>query len=490
MTLYRECKFNVANLCKGINKLHSHKKAPFRGRNNNKRGEVLSRVLFSTLGMTDPIRYDFDGPLLHILRYYQPEKVYLFMTKRVCELADLDDRYRNSINRLCRQEDFPCEIIELRYEEIDNPQLFDIFYPIFEKELIAIYEANPGSQILVNLSSGTPQMKSACQLVALTAPFPILPIQVTTPNERENYGISNFELETFWQNNIDNHAELGSKNRCLEVESNNLRYLFLREAAISHLKSYDYNAALDVLKTVQTFVSEDALHLLEAAKHRKNMELRQAQVLANRVDYDLFPIKSSDVIDLFEYLLRLSLQQKTGELIEFVRGISPALTSLFENFLKVKCQRKVIQDYCYEAPRGSGYFKLSRSKLQKEAELLAHYDREFGSPYKDSYLSCATLLPMITFDCGPRGRNPDQNVVTRVQLMRAVEERIRNYAAHNIGAVTEEQFVKETGISSGKLLQHMFWMFKYTFPQLFKEEGDEWNSYDKMNIEIIRRLKR
>ena len=62
-----------------------------------------------------------------------------------------------SINRLCRQEDFPCEIIELRYEEIDNPQLFDIFYPIFEKELIAIYEANPGSQILVNLSSGTPR---------------------------------------------------------------------------------------------------------------------------------------------------------------------------------------------------------------------------------------------------------------------------------------------------------------------------------------------
>ena len=33
-------------------------------------------------------------------------------------------------------------------------------------------------------------MKSACQLVALTAPFPVLPIQVTTPNERENYGIS------------------------------------------------------------------------------------------------------------------------------------------------------------------------------------------------------------------------------------------------------------------------------------------------------------
>ena len=67
------------------------------------------------------------------------------------------------------------------------------------------------------------------------------------------------------------------------------------------------------------------------------MELRQAQVLANRVDYDLFPIKSSDVIDLFEYLLRLSLQQKR-EVIEFVRGISPLLRVCLRIF-KSKCQR-------------------------------------------------------------------------------------------------------------------------------------------------------
>jgi len=439
--------------------------------------------------MTDPIRYDFDGPLLHILRYYQPEKVYLFMTKRVCELADLDDRYRKSINRLCREKDFSCEIIELRYDEIDNPQLFDIFYPIFEKELIAIYEANPGNQILVNLSSGTPQMKSACQLVSLTAPFPVLPIQVTTPNERENYGVSNFELETFWQNNIDNHAELGSKNRCLEVESNNLRYLFLREAAISHIQSYDYHAALDVLKTIRTFVSEDALNLLKAAKHRKSMELKQALILAEKADFDLFPIKASDVIELFEYLLRLSLQQKTGELIEFVRGISPALTSLFESFLKVKCQRKVIQDYCYETPKESGCYKLSRDKLQREKDLLEHYDKEFGRPYRDNYLSCVTLLPMITFDCGPQGKNSNADIVQRAREMRAVEENIRNYAAHIIGEVTEEQFIKKAGITSAKLLQYMFWMFKYTFPQYFHDGDDVWNSYDKMNGEIIRRLK-
>jgi hypothetical protein len=114
-----------------------------------KGGVILQKILFSALGMTDPIKNDYDGPLLHIMRNYKPQKVYLFMTKRVCELADQDDRYRLQAARLCEKEGFDCELIELRYEEIDNPQRFDIFYPIFEKNLIDIYNSNPGCQILL-----------------------------------------------------------------------------------------------------------------------------------------------------------------------------------------------------------------------------------------------------------------------------------------------------------------------------------------------------
>ncbi len=449
----------------------------------------MKRILFSTIGMTDPIKNDYDGPLLHILRHYRPEKAYLFMTQRVCELADQDNRYQIHVERLCAQEGFHCEVIELRHDEIDKPQEFDIFYPLFEREIYAIHKDNPGSQILINLSSGTPQMKSACQLVALTTPFPVLPIQVTTPKERENYGSDNYDIEGAWENNIDNHSEMGPKNRCLAVEAHNLRFLFLREAAISHIEAYDYQAALDVLYSVGDFVSQDALDLLEAAKHRRNMELKEAAVLANKANYDLFPIKSSNVIALFEYLLRLKLQQKNMELMDFVRGISPALTNLFECFLEEKCKRRVKRDYCYESPKGSNYWKLSRSKLAQEKELLEHYDSIFFGGFKDTYLSCASLLPMIAFDCGPNGQSPNVDALKKAQEMRNVEEKIRNPAAHNIVAITEEQFEKEAGISSRKLLQYMMWMFKHTFPQHFSPEGEEWNSYDIMNDEIIRRLK-
>ena len=67
----------------------------------------MCKVLFSTLGMTDPIKNDYDGPLLHIMRHYRPQRVYLFMTKRICELADKDDRYRVQVVRLCEEKDSP-----------------------------------------------------------------------------------------------------------------------------------------------------------------------------------------------------------------------------------------------------------------------------------------------------------------------------------------------------------------------------------------------
>ena len=326
----------------------------------------MRRVLFSTLGMTDPIKNDYDGPFLHIMRYYKPQKVYLFMTQRVCELADQDDRYRIHASKLCKQEGFNCEIIELRYEDIDNPQEFDIFYPIFEKELINIHSKNADCQILINLSSGTPQMKSACHLLAITTPFPVVPIQVTTPNERENYGSPDYDLEKSWKNNLDNHPELEPKNRAKQVESENLRFLFLREAAISNINAYNYTAAFNILTAVKEFISEDVMRLLRAAQHRKNMELKEAERESKLAKYDLFPMKSSDVKELFEYLLLLGLQQKSGQLMDFVRGISPALSRLFEYFLQEKCRRKVKRDYCVQSSLDPDHWKIKRNKLEKK----------------------------------------------------------------------------------------------------------------------------
>ena len=57
-------------------------------------------ILFSPLGMTDPIRNNHDGPLLQICRKYKPDVIYLFMSQEVCDIDSKDNRYELCIQKL------------------------------------------------------------------------------------------------------------------------------------------------------------------------------------------------------------------------------------------------------------------------------------------------------------------------------------------------------------------------------------------------------
>ena len=43
------------------------------------------KVLLTFAGNTDPTRGQHDGPIIHICRYYKPEKIYLILTKEMEE---------------------------------------------------------------------------------------------------------------------------------------------------------------------------------------------------------------------------------------------------------------------------------------------------------------------------------------------------------------------------------------------------------------------
>lgn len=42
-------------------------------------------IYFSPIGNTDPIKYLYDGSMLHICRYYEPDVVYLYLSKEMAE---------------------------------------------------------------------------------------------------------------------------------------------------------------------------------------------------------------------------------------------------------------------------------------------------------------------------------------------------------------------------------------------------------------------
>ena len=47
----------------------------------------MKQILFSCIGTSDPLRGEHDGPMLHILRQYRPESVWLFLTSEIQSLA-------------------------------------------------------------------------------------------------------------------------------------------------------------------------------------------------------------------------------------------------------------------------------------------------------------------------------------------------------------------------------------------------------------------
>ena len=41
------------------------------------------KILFSPVGNTDPIKYFSDGSMIHIARVYQPDVIYLYLSKEI-----------------------------------------------------------------------------------------------------------------------------------------------------------------------------------------------------------------------------------------------------------------------------------------------------------------------------------------------------------------------------------------------------------------------
>ena len=54
---------------------------------------MARKYLFSPIGNTDPIKYLYDGSMIHICRYYQPDVVYLYLSKEMMENHKKDNRY-------------------------------------------------------------------------------------------------------------------------------------------------------------------------------------------------------------------------------------------------------------------------------------------------------------------------------------------------------------------------------------------------------------
>lgn len=432
-------------------------------------------VLFSPIGMTDPTRSNYDGPFLHILRQYRPRKAYIFMTKEICYYNQKDNRYEVMAKKLLPD----CEIVKLAYPQIEKAHDFVIFDEFFRDELQKIKNQNPTSEILINISSGTPQIIGSLYLLAALLPFEVTLVQVYTPEKGSNLKCENYCCENEWDNLMDNSSDQEIENRSNKIIPDNVRRKILTENIISHINKYDYRAALDLVNSAADLFTDNFKGLLELANYRLALDGSNVSSKLKQIDMpknDLFTVQTSGEDKLYEYILYLQIKLLKQELIDFTRGVSPIVADLFELYLG-KIMKNPIDDWT-EKRDGVPFF--IRRKMP--SDVLKYLDSQFRFEFRDSPVSTSNLFLIIQY----YHNNNSNAIFSKIEKLRKFDEKVRNIAAHEIIGIDEEYVQKMVGNSFEQILD----MIKYLFLQIFpKGKSNLWHDYDEMNQKLISYLK-
>lgn len=431
----------------------------------------MDKVLFTAVGSHDPIPENLrDGPMLHICRHYMPSKIYIYYTAEMNKVRLSDDRYRDAIKKLYEQYASEVEIFDLPDNDIINVQLFDSFMTPFRGHISDIRAENPDAELLVNISSGTPAMKSALLILSLTLPFKVTAIQVDTPNRSMNdpERISKYDSETHPYFNKDNAPD--SENRCHAETYPNISAVFGRESIVGHIKSYDYGAALREAKLLGELISPHALELLNGAINRMRMNIAPLKNVLRENESAAVKILSGDMMEIFEYSLWLRIKYERRDLSDYIRGFTPALFNLSKRYLA--------NSGVDLTPFINTYGKLTRNKLEASAdgrEYLGKLENQLGRVYNDGYPSSEIFIALIN------------EYSANIQLkeifgrLREFEKKIRNPVAHDIVFMDEAGVERSTGFALASVKND----YERAVNIVLNINADGWKVYEIMNDIII-----
>lgn len=441
---------------------------------------MSKRILFSPVGGTDPIKYLRDGSMLHICRHYRPDIIYLYLSHEMLEYHRKDNRYIDAINRLGIYLGHSFEIYLIERDELLDVQQYDLFYQDFRDEIVKIEkQMKDGDELLLNMASGTPAMKSALLVIATFAEYRYKAIQVSTPKRRINAEYEDreeYDNEINWELNEDNSGD--AENRCTEVKSLNLMRLMQIEIIKKHVMAYDYSAALAVTDKIKDDISEDAYVLLKIMNERVRLNRQAISRLIAGKEYDIYPVREGDKQKIFEYALVLQMKVAKKEYADFIRGVTPLVVDLLENILKNEC--KILLEDCCDTNGKDNVRKWNAEKLKKlglAVFLENEYRNSGGFKYGPVYAS--QIAKIISYKC----QNTD--LVSKVNEMTEIESKVRNVAAHEIVSVTDEWFRLRTGKNAEEILSLLKYLVQKAGIHVKKED---WQSYDRINEKIAQYL--
>ena len=446
-------------------------------------------ILFTCAGTTDPVRGGHDGGLLHIMRHYRPQKVYLFLSAEMVGFENKDHRFEKMFRYAAEKWGYTPEWFVER-SGIDNVADLDAV----NEPLCAFFrrteEENPGCRILVNLSSGSPQMKIVLAQLALSISHDVLGVQVSNPARKsgdsqrtndEKYVVDD-ELE------LNEDDEPGALNRCSEPRMLAMQRDRQRAQIRSLLARRDYRA----LETVCDELPPELAQLVRHLAARSDLQLEEAARLARglRLPFRLYPaLRATDegYKLLSEYYLLLRNLQLTQRYTEFVLRINPFLTQLLLHLLErsLPCPMADILE-----KRGDKRVCLSPDAMERcIPDIKRALEQATGrllEPGKDFSLYIGVPLLRVM---GGLSSPALLDVLDACEMLNRDQ---RNRAAHQLHAATQEQIEADCVDGKGRhyspaaLVRAFGQMLKAAYPEVCDEAL--FTIYDRCEDHILRQL--
>ncbi len=429
------------------------------------------KILFSPIGGTDPIKYERDGSMLHICRHYLPDVVYLYMSSEMLYYHEKDNRYVSSIEWLGNFLGHKFEVHLIERPELRNAHEYDVFYEDFREEIGKIEKGmEPGDELLLNMASGTPAMKSSLMVIATFAEYRFKAIQVSSPQKGMNEKYENrkdYDGEINCELNEDNDE--GAENRCKEVQCVGLVRLRKLEIIKKHILAYDYAAALSVASELKDGLPDDAYTMIRIADARIKLNQREISRLNKNLKYNIYPVSEGNKMRIFEYALGLQVKIARQEYADFIRGVTPLVVDVLELILERKCGIK-LESCCVK--NNMARWDLGKLKNMGLLELL---NQKYNGNFREGPVYSGHIAAII------EGRCEEMVLKQKISKMVELEGKVRNVAAHEMVSVTDEWFMEKTG----KNARQIFDLIKYLVREAgVKAKEEDWNSYDVMNKKI------
>ena len=453
------------------------------------------RILFSPVGDSDPIRDCYDGSCLHIIRHYKPDAVKLFFTKDMANKEEKDHRYTKAIKHVAPN----IEIIQADTTDIVAANSFDIYMDYFPKSIMELVEKNPDAEILVNISSGTTQMKTTLAMLSVDLPN-CKAIQVSTPakgsNRRNRPEQDDIDVDELINNNLDEEDD--AENRCEEPGLTGIKNFREKNQILSLIEARRYGAAWNLAKEPSSTISEDTCRLLEYGYKRSKLELKAAKTKLNKEERDkLHTVKDDTAEKLFEYFLVMDNHALNKEYAELLVKLTPFMYELLKEHIKRNINCNDFFESCCEQKTKNGITVpvIIREKIDNwNHEVLVNLDSRFGL-FKDTDASFINLFYIISAQSLQDVTIANKRLLALFDNERGMSverlNNLRNTVAHNIIMnITEAEFENKTGLEPKKIIDVLFDALRIVFDynaktKISKEARD---SYKKLNQYIKRSM--